>query len=65
MRADNITVAVERAVHDSLRQIAEAIWDQHGICLKSVRFSWLEVSTTEKINMLVTEVEAQTLTKGG
>ena len=63
MATEEITVAVEKAVHDALRELAQAAWDKHGVCVKSVRFSWVDVSTPAKPSLIVTEVEAATLTK--
>ena len=57
------TVAVEKAVHNALRELAQVIFDQHGICLESVNFSWVDVSTTSEDRMLVGDVAASTLTK--
>ena len=63
MATAEITVAVEKAVHDALRELAQAGWDKHGVCVQSVRFSWVDVSTTSGPKLLVTDVEAETLTK--
>jgi len=45
MAKAEVTVAVEKAVHDAMREIAQTIWDKHGICLRNVNFSWVDVST--------------------
>lgn len=63
MATAEITVAVEKAVHDALRELAQAAWDKHGVCVQSVRFSWVDVSTPAEPRLIVTEVEAATLTK--
>ena len=63
MATAEITVAVEKAVHDALRELAQAAWDKHGVCVQSVRFSWFDVSTPAEPRLIVTEVEAETLTK--
>lgn len=63
MATAEITVAVEKAVHDALRELAQAAWDKHGVCVQSVRFSWCDVSTPAEPRLIVTEVEAATLTK--
>lgn len=63
MAEAEITVAVEKAVHNALRELAQTVWDKHGICVRSVRFSWVDVSSNEEQKMIVTEVEAETLTK--
>lgn len=61
----NITrvVSAEKAVHNALRETAQAAWDKHGVCVKSVCFSLVDVSTQLKSNMIVTEVDAATMTK--
>ena len=53
----------EKALHDALRELAQAEWDKHHVCLKFVRFSWFDVSTPAEANLIVTDVEAETLTK--
>lgn len=65
MATAEITVAVEKAAHDAMRELAQAIWDKHGICVRSVRFSWVELSSAAEAKMLVLDVEADTLTKAG
>lgn len=63
MATSEILVVVEGSVHDALRKMAQAIWNEHGICVKSVQFSWLDVSTVGKSDMLATDVETEILTK--
>jgi hypothetical protein len=63
MATAEITVAVEKAAHDAMRELAQAIWDKHGVCVRSVRFSWVDVSGMGEPRLLVTDVEAETLTK--
>ena len=63
MATAEITVAVEKAVHDALRELAQAAWYKHGVCVQSVRFSWVDVSTQAEPRLIVTDVEAATLTK--
>jgi len=58
-----VTVATEKAVHGVLREIAQELWDTHGICVQSVRFSWTDVSTPGEQKLFVAEVEAETMTK--
>ena len=60
---NQIAVAVEKAVHNAMREMAQAIWDKHGVCVKSVRISWVDMSSIGKPQeLLVHEVEADTLT---
>ena len=63
MAKADITVAVERAVHDALRKLAQAVWDKHGVFVHSVRFSWVDTSDPAEPKMIVKEVEVATLTK--
>lgn len=63
MAKAEFTVAVEKAVHDVLGDLAKLIWGQHGICLQSVRFSWVDSSTNGESNMMLIDVETSTLTK--
>ena len=58
-----LKVSVEKSVHDSLRHLAQAIWDQHAICIQDVRFSWVDVSTPGENQLILTDVKAETLTK--
>jgi hypothetical protein len=58
-----ITVSVEKAIHNALRESAQAIWDIHGVCVKSVFFSWVDVSTLGEPRLILTDVEANTITK--
>ncbi len=61
--AAEITVAVEKAAHDAMRELAQAIWDKHGVCVRCVRFSWADASSMGEPRMLLMDVEADTLTK--
>lgn len=63
MATSRTSAVVEGSVHDELRRMVQAIWNEHGICVKSVQFSWLNVSAVGKIDMLATDVETEILTK--
>ena len=65
MATAEITVAVEKVAHDAMRELAQAIWDKHGVCVHSVRFSWLDVSGIGEPQLKVTDVVVETLTKTG
>lgn len=58
-----IAVAVEKAVHAALRELAQSAWDKHGVCVQSVRFSWFDASTLAEPRLIVSEVEAEMSTK--
>lgn len=64
METNEITVVVEKVAHDAMRELAQAIWDKHGVCVRSVRFSWLDVSSLAEQRLLVKDVDADTLAKG-
>jgi hypothetical protein len=40
MAEAKITVNVERAIHDVLREFAQNLFDQHGIEIRSVNIDW-------------------------
>lgn len=58
-----VDVSLEKAVHQALQNIAQELWDKHGLCVKDVRFEWVDVSTAGEAKMFVTSVDAQTMTK--
>ena len=62
MAEANISVAVERAVHDALRDVAEAIWFQHGIILEGASFNWIDISTAGEKHVLFTDLAVNTRT---
>lgn len=64
MADGTIAVAVEKAVHDALRDLAQAVFNQHGICIKNVAFDWLDFSTYNTSKMIVSGVTAETVTSG-
>ena len=63
MEKSETTALVDKDVNSALRELAQEIWDKHGICLKSASFSWIDVSTTVDDRLVVTDVEAVTITK--
>ena len=63
MSDPKVVVAVEKAVHDALREVVQTIWNQHGICVQGANFSWVDVSTPGRPEMILTEVRLDTLTK--
>lgn len=42
--APKINVAVEAVVFDTIKDVLQAIHDQHGIIMDGVRASWVDVS---------------------
>lgn len=63
MATGEVIVSLEKVVHDSMREVAQEIFDKHGICLRTISFSWIDVSTHEKSSFHVADVVAETLTK--
>lgn len=60
--ATDISVAVERAVHDALCDLAKSIYERHGIQVNSAFFEWVDVSTHEQRRALVTSVTVDSKT---
>jgi len=63
--SETVTVAVERAAHDGVRELVRILWEEHGIILKSARISWIDVSTASEPKMLINDIELETITKAG
>lgn len=59
----DIKVSVEKAALDALRNLAQEVWTQHGICIKNVSFEWRDASRLNEDRMQVTDIEATMLTK--
>jgi hypothetical protein len=60
MASSGLTVAIESVVHDSLRKMVQAIYDEHGIAVVRIDFGWLDLSTANAAKWQVTDVEAVT-----
>jgi hypothetical protein len=62
--AENLTVAVERAIHDAITEMVQRISDQHGIQIRVFRADWDEVSNSgEATKFRVRAVSAETFSK--
>lgn len=68
MEAEQVTVTVKKVVHNALRDLAKAVWDQHGICVRSVQFTWGEFPSLhpayQEPGWIITNVEVETLFVG-
>lgn len=53
MATDKITVSFEKAAHDAFREMAQEIMDKHGLCMRGVQLSWLDVSGPDGLRMIV------------
>jgi hypothetical protein len=40
-KAPEMTVTVERAAHDAMRDVAQSLWDKHGLRIDDVTFRWI------------------------
>ena len=60
-RADGISVAVERAIHDALRDLIQRIADQHGIRVTSLSAEWVDVCSTSEQKFLIQTLRAETV----
>lgn len=59
--AEGITVALERAIHDALRESIQRIADQHGIRVTSLSAEWVDVSSVMDHKFLLTSLRAETV----
>lgn len=62
MASADISVVVERCVHDTLRDVVQRISDQHGIRVDAFTVRWMNASTAGEEKYLVVGVEAHTAT---
>lgn len=61
--AAGMSVAVERAIHDVLRETVQRISDQHGIQVKYVHVDWLDLSGLDGSKFMVRGIEATTASR--
>jgi len=61
--ASNITVSVERAIHDGLRKFAQHIYDEHRVKIREVQIEWLDTGSLAEPNFTVAEVNVHSTTK--
>lgn len=62
MKADGITVALEKAVCDVLREYANKLAEDHDVYLDSVSFEWFGLCTTRKPKKVLNEVRVNLYT---
>ena len=60
--ARDISVAIESAVHDAIRVLAQNVYRQHGIRINSASIDWIDVSCAGKDEHLVGLISANTTT---
>jgi len=59
--ASNITVALERAIHNALVDDIQRIYELHGIRVSSLSVHWLDCSTIEKESFRVSGTKVVSL----
>jgi len=55
-----ITVAVERAAHDTLARCVQSIRDEFGVQVNSAQFQWADASTVSEPRAVCTLVSLDT-----
>ena len=60
--ARGITIAIESAVHNAIRELAQNVYRQHGIEINSASIDWIDVSCAGKNEHLVGSISATTTT---
>ena len=60
METPRITVAVESSIHDALKDVMQAIADQHKIKVESVSIHWIDASDYKGFKCIVRELEVRT-----
>ena len=61
--AQEITVAIEKAVHNAMSEVAQAIYDQHGIKILDAQIEWIDVSSTSEDKALIQHITLRTSTR--
>lgn len=60
-----MTAAVEAGIHKAVCDLAQRIFDQHGVQLCSVSVEWLDISTIADLKTKVASVHMETKTLAG
>lgn len=60
MAEAKVTVAVEAAIHKLLRELAQKVRDDHGLCIRTVDFSWVGRRVGELTPTQVTAISVRT-----
>lgn len=61
----DITVAVEKAIHNALLKLVQEAWDNYGIRLEGARFTWIDVSSVDGPKFIATEISARMASLSG
>jgi hypothetical protein len=58
-----VKVSIEKAIHVGLQTVFQEIWDEHQICVKSVKTDWLDASGPGHPSMQLLSLDLVTTTK--
>lgn len=58
-----VKVSVEKVIHDSLRNLIQGVFDEHGVMVKNVSISWFDFSTRNSEVKEISQVELVTSTR--
>jgi hypothetical protein len=58
-----VIVTVEKAIHNALREVAQNAWEKYGVCIASAEFKWLDISSVNEHELIVTDLALRTITK--
>lgn len=56
-------VSVEKAIHSSLQDILQKIWDEFGVRVDDLSADWIDVSSPVEPEMRLTGINMRTTTK--
>lgn len=59
MAKNEITVEVTDAIHSAFRDVAQGIYDKHGIVVNDVMIEWMDLSTCDRASLRVHKVETR------
>lgn len=64
MASNEVKIAVEKCIHDGIKDVLLKIRDQHGIIVTDIRVDWIDVSAPNGYNAVIREVQITTKTGG-
>jgi hypothetical protein len=54
-------ISIEKVIHNAFTETAKEIFDNHGIRVDSINFSWLEKQETEKREFIIDHTIIQSM----
>lgn len=60
MAKADLTVAVEKVLHNALQEAAKTIWEKYGVCVEEVTFDWLDIGSASKPDKLLNGLNVRT-----